>query len=382
FPNTKYGFNNRNFNVATNTWAPFTLIEPTDGQWGVVANGSWTGLVGQVLRREVDLVVAPLVITSERLKVMDFSFPFFHDYSAVLFKMPDPNRSKWRKLAEPFKWQVFVCIIASFLLLTFLLYTLERCNPFYVTQNKKRYSFLDMILYVYGAMLIQGGPNQPKSSSGRFLVAFWWLFSIIVAATYSGNLIAFLTVAKDKPPFETLDELGSQNTYRWGTLGGTSSKGKEVQQLWEGVSEFIKSDPDVLSESTAVHMEKVETGNYAYIADKGMLEIEMAKKCDWVFLKELFFPLQYGVGLPKDSPFYNLFYDEMLRIYETGLLQIWKQRWWPKQGTCKGSLISEVRKIELIDIQSAFYVIALGIAIASTIILGEIIYTRQKKKSE
>lgn len=41
-----------------------------------------------------------------------------------------------------------------------------------------------------------------------------------MAATYSGNLIAFLTVNKDKLPFDTISELVEQTDYIWGTAGG------------------------------------------------------------------------------------------------------------------------------------------------------------------
>ena len=51
----------------------------------------------------------------------------------------------------------------------------------------------------------------------------WWLFCIIVVAIYCGNLIAFLTVTKDKPPFNSLDELMKQKgEFSWGTLGGSA----------------------------------------------------------------------------------------------------------------------------------------------------------------
>ena len=40
-------------------------------------------------------------------------------------------------------------------------------------------------------------------------------------ATYSGNLIAFLTVTKDKLPFTDLSGLVAQDKYEWGTQGGS-----------------------------------------------------------------------------------------------------------------------------------------------------------------
>jgi hypothetical protein len=50
----------------------------------------------------------------------------------------------------------------------------------------------------------------------------WWLTCIITVGTYCGNLIAFLTVTKEKPPFNTLQEMNKlKGTYKWGTIGGT-----------------------------------------------------------------------------------------------------------------------------------------------------------------
>ena len=33
----------------------YTLIKPSDGQWGVLKNGKWTGMIGALQRKEVDI---------------------------------------------------------------------------------------------------------------------------------------------------------------------------------------------------------------------------------------------------------------------------------------------------------------------------------------
>lgn len=68
---------------------------------------------------------------------------------------------------------------------------------------------------------VEGGESVPKSPSGRTLVSAFWLFSIVLVGTYSGNLIAFLTVPLDKPPFNSLDEMIAQSEYKWGTIGAS-----------------------------------------------------------------------------------------------------------------------------------------------------------------
>ena len=45
---------------------------------------------------------------------------------------------------------------------------------------------------------------------------------IVIVATYSGNLIAFLTVSKETLPFSTFEEMAAQDSYKFGYLGGTA----------------------------------------------------------------------------------------------------------------------------------------------------------------
>jgi hypothetical protein len=53
----------------------------------------------------------------------------------------------------------------------------------------------------------------------------------------------------------------------------------------------------------------VKEGKYAYIAEKSLLEIIASKNCELHIAKEEFLPLQYGIGLPNESPFTKIFSD-------------------------------------------------------------------------
>ena len=53
------------------------------------------------------------------------------------------------------------------------------------------------------------------------LVGFYWLFTLICAATYSGNLIATLTVPNLAPAVRDLDHLINGADTGWMTLAGT-----------------------------------------------------------------------------------------------------------------------------------------------------------------
>ncbi|XP_046572348.1 ionotropic receptor 25a-like [Haliotis rubra] len=222
FPNTDFGFNMRKLKVGTNVWHPFVILSdtsssgfgglcfdlleeistllnftfevaiPADKEFGRVLNGSWTGLILELQKRELDLAVAPLSVTVEREAVMDFTFPYYYDQAVGIYTLLCMMEMIWSSL----KSDLTAPIGSSY--------------------------FQESLWYLYGAMLSHGGSQQPRSESGRILVGFWWLFCIVIAASYSGTLIAFLTVNRDILPFSTIADIASQNEYRWGIVGGSS----------------------------------------------------------------------------------------------------------------------------------------------------------------
>ncbi|KAK3755334.1 hypothetical protein RRG08_026064 [Elysia crispata] len=411
FPNIKFGFNERLFVITTTPWKPyvyrhkdengtvsftgfcidmaeelsrtlnFTIryTEPPDGHWGNDdGNGTWNGMVGQVVRQEVDMIVAPIGITEARDGVIDFTSPFFYDDSAVIFKKPDPNKSKWRTYIDIFRIEVLLCAFVALLGSCMIIYLLTRGEVRVYGNNRRLFasSYIGCILYMFGSMLAQGGRNLPYSLAGRLFLSSWWLFCLIMAGTYSGNLIAVLTVTKDKPPFETLKEMASQDDYRFGTLGNSmwselfkTSPRPEFQAIHTKMKYFYRDDPDIYNSNTELHLQKVKRGGYAYIADKGLFSLWLATNCDLILLKEKFFPGKYGIGLPNNSVYTKIFSDQVVKLYESGLLQVWVKKWWPPQTICRGALVTQAKTLSLLDMQSSFYVLAIGVAL-SAIVLG------------
>ena len=74
----------------------------------------------------------------------------------------------------------------------------------------------------------------------------------------------------------------------------------------------------------------------------------------------------------------------MILIHESGLLQVWKRRWWPKSNMCKSGLVTEAKAISIIDVQSAFYVAGGGAVLGFLAFLTEIVVAKirqYRKKS-
>lgn len=48
----------------------------------------WTGMIGELIRHDVDLAIAPLTITSQRESVVDFSKPYMNLGISILISKP------------------------------------------------------------------------------------------------------------------------------------------------------------------------------------------------------------------------------------------------------------------------------------------------------
>lgn len=60
-------------------------------------------------------------------------------------------------------------------------------------------------------LFLTGGGEVPKPISSRILVAAYWIFVVLMLATFTANLSAFLTVERLKSSAQSLEDLAKQS---------------------------------------------------------------------------------------------------------------------------------------------------------------------------
>lgn len=71
---------------------------------------------------------------------------------------------------------------------------------------------------------VQGIDFNPKSCSARILTGAWWFFALIMIASYTANLAAFLTTKRLTSPIEDVEALSKQSEIKYGCLSGGSTQ--------------------------------------------------------------------------------------------------------------------------------------------------------------
>ncbi|XP_067682757.1 glutamate receptor ionotropic, kainate 3-like [Haliotis asinina] len=416
---SEYGFQNRTLIVGTLEWPPFVirrvengsvkfdglciqllqelakqlnfsynLVEPEDREWSRILNGSWTGLVKLLVGGNVDMVVAPFTMTHSRAAVVDFTVPYFYSNLALILGRQDPNTNKWLTLLYLFRYEVLVCILVSLIVSTVILFVMEEVKPVRLQtddrpSDMRRTRYSDIFFYHFGALMANGGAYAPSSGSGRTVFACWWIFAVILASTYRGNLVALLADRREAPPFSSLAEMVQQDTYKWGFVGGSSlvtlfqeSNMSVYHKVWNGVEEMMGKEPDWLSMDGDEHMRRAVERQYVFMGEEATLEMwDDPRRCDLQIVQDNFFFNKHAVGLPKHSTYTQRISKQILRIYESGLLDLWWDRWKPKHQCPAPN--RKAKRVDMLTLLGAFYGAGVGVAMALLVLVCEIFHKRR-----
>ncbi|XP_041987389.1 glutamate receptor 1-like [Aricia agestis] len=203
-----------------------------DGKFGSATTDGWTGMIGEILRKEADITVAPLAITAERERVVDFSEPFLSIKTPMIMtKAPKPRTDSFSFL-RPLSKEIWLCVIFSFFAVSVVLFLVSRFSPHewrsvaisdshldhpisstneIILHNE--FSIWNSFWFSLGSFMQQGSDVVPRSLSGRIVGTVWWFFALILVCSYTANLAAYLIVERISEPAQNLYERQTEEMF-------------------------------------------------------------------------------------------------------------------------------------------------------------------------
>ncbi|XP_053503645.1 glutamate receptor ionotropic, kainate 4-like [Ictalurus furcatus] len=351
----------------------------SDGVYGVPgANGTWTGMVGELIARKADLAVAGLTITAEREKVIDFSKPFMTLGISVMYRVHLGRRPGYFSFLDPFSPGVWLFMLLAYLAVSCVLFLVARLTP-YEWYNPhpclkgrcslliNQYSLGNSFWFPVGGFMQQGSTIAPRALSTRCVSGVWWAFTLIIISSYTANLAAFLTVQRMDVPIESVDDLADQTAIEYGTMHGGStmtffqnSRYQTYQRMWN----FMHSkQPSVFVKSTEEGIARVLNSNYAYLLESTMNEYYRQRNCNLTQIGGLLDTKGYGIGMSLGSVYRDEFDLAILRLQEENRLEILKRKWW-EGGKCPKEEDHRAKGLGMENIGGIFVVLVCGLLIA------------------
>uniref|UniRef100_G1PSR7 Glutamate receptor n=1 Tax=Myotis lucifugus TaxID=59463 RepID=G1PSR7_MYOLU len=361
-----------------------------DGVYGVPeANGTWTGMVGELITRKADLAVAGLTITAEREKVIDFSKPFMTLGISILYRVHMGRKPGYFSFLDPFSPGVWLFMLLAYLAVSCILFLVARLTPYewYSPHACARgrcsllvnqYSLGNSLWFPVGGFMQQGSTIAPRALSTRCVSGVWWAFTLIIISSYTANLAAFLTVQRMDVPIESVDDLADQTTIEYGTIHGGSSmtffqnsRYQTYQRMW---NYMYSKQPSVFVKSTEEGVARVLNSNYAFLLESTMNEYHRQRNCNLTQVGGLLDTKGYGIGMPVGSAFRDEFDLAILQLQENNRLEILKRKWW-EGGKCPKEEDHRARGLGMENIGGIFVVLICGLIVAIFMAMLEFLWT-------
>lgn len=135
-------------------------------------NGTWTGLIGEMLDKNHDLATTDLTITHERQTGVDFTIPFITLGISILHSKPKAAALNLWAFLDPFSLEVWLYTATAFIGVSLLMYIVARISPYEWLNDHpcdeepeeltNTFSIGNCLWFSLGSIMQQGSDLGPK----------------------------------------------------------------------------------------------------------------------------------------------------------------------------------------------------------------------------
>ncbi|CAH0720017.1 unnamed protein product, partial [Brenthis ino] len=347
-------------------------VENTYGDFKPLTNVS-NGMVKKLREDVADFAICDFTITANRQKGIDFSVPFMTVGIGILYKQPSKQPPEMFSFMAVFSKEVWYYMMFVQLGLGVIMIFVGRIshkewqNPVPCIEKPEelsnQFSFANSVWLIIGSVMQQGSEIAPIALAPRMITSVWWFFTMVMVASYTGTLVAFLTVEKNVLPFETVEELQQLKSISYGAKeeGSTISFFKDspaYQTLYNNMVNkkwLVKENNDGVA--------RAENSTYAFFMESASIEYYKERHCDLLQVGGLLDSKSYGIGMKKGSPYKKYIDDAILNLKERGEIQKLKDLWWKEKrggGKCGEKQSEDQKQLGMKNMLGAFVVLGVG----------------------
>uniref|UniRef100_A0A1B0AQH3 Ionotropic glutamate receptor C-terminal domain-containing protein n=1 Tax=Glossina palpalis gambiensis TaxID=67801 RepID=A0A1B0AQH3_9MUSC len=399
----------------------YELISPTKGRFGErdPETGEWDGIVGDLVSGETDFAVTALKMYSEREEVIDFVAPYFEQTGISIVMRKPVRETSLFKFMTVLRLEVWMSIIAALIVTAVMIWLMDKYSPYSSRNNKQAYPYpcreftlRESFWFALTSFTPQGGGEAPKAISGRILVAAYWLFVVLMLATFTANLAAFLTVERMQTPVQSLEQLARQSRinytvveesdthqyfinmkfaedtlYRmWKELALNASRDFHKFRVWDyPIKEqyghillaINSSMPVKNAEDGFRKVNERESADFAFIHDSAEIKYEITRNCNLTEVGEVFAEQPYAVAIQQGSHLADELSYTLLELQKDRYFEELKDKYW-NRSRLNCPLSEDQEGITLESLGGVFIATLFGLGLAMITLVIEVVYYKNK----
>ncbi|XP_071536824.1 glutamate receptor ionotropic, kainate 2-like [Panulirus ornatus] len=368
----------------------FAYRRPSDGSWGVkLDNGTWSGMVGMVVKEEVDIGAGPFVFSTSRAEVVDFTGAILIEYWRLLGARGRSEVEPWGFLL-PFAPLIWVTILVVLVLVPATMFLL---SSYLTNKATHRLHLLEATFAFFRVLLQQDISSLADCWWERLVLGTWMVMTLVLTRSYAGNLMSLLAVRYIPEPFHTLRAVVDDSVVKliWHSNSALRQYFRSVESgIFREVGDLEKKDRivyrtqpefpeaiDTLVRQGDHMLMEVEMGIRVYMAQ----DYTRTGQCSFYMSREKFLYVIFGMIAPKGSPIVPALNKRIMAMTEAGLFLHWVRTDERNSSICyqAPAKITVRTPLALYDISGMFVTLCGGYAISLSIFFLEVLLCNRKR---
>ncbi|CAN7994711.1 unnamed protein product, partial [Ixodes pacificus] len=252
-------------------------------------NGSWTGAVGNVQRREVDMTMAPMIQSYSRMQVGQYGPPIMYVQFGILSGSGVGTSNVFGYILT-FDWKLwlvfYVIKVLSFFIICYQRGKLEKGARWMTHIQALVERMLKRTLNESMCGLCPGSPKDRTQMSSRIVLTAWFMAVLVIANSFAGHLKSSMAIKNEPVQVDSVRDVA----YAKGRLRPivwkgshyeaflSTSRSPELSRVWQMVSQRNGSQfgKDMFRDE---HMIQVLRRQAVLMVDHNSLQWRMAAFC-------------------------------------------------------------------------------------------------------
>nr|CAH0101938.1 unnamed protein product [Daphnia galeata] len=354
-------------------------------------NGSWTGVLGQLVRNEVDMSISFGPLFYSRYLAVDVTVLIIHDEISIMVPYPQPMLSAGAFITGIFSPATYILIMASSVLVPIVLWIIA-------IVGKKGEQDLGIIFTFSTAISLgQGGwlrQNGQYSFPSRLVHGVWLIAILVLTYAFSGVLISAITRPKFELSVRSIQDVANNEDIQPLIINESSTQAEFEESsypIFQKIFSRIEENPNELlvpSSSEFVELLFRESNQVLImsniLADSEIQEdLKINKYCRATLLPKAVKSTANCLYLKKNSPYTSTINRLLLLFRQAGLSEYldssydqYASRCYIDEVTLAGGnrRSSPPSPLSLYNLRGVFYTFGYLFLVCFAVFLGELLW--------
>uniref|UniRef100_T1JIF5 Ionotropic glutamate receptor C-terminal domain-containing protein n=1 Tax=Strigamia maritima TaxID=126957 RepID=T1JIF5_STRMM len=308
---TPVGISTFNF-LPMSTLTSLSKIKCNDSQFGAFINGSWTGMIGDVIKGAADIALGRVMMRNLS-DYVNFSPELYPIQFDVIHRKLEQHGWDYRFYLQPLHVEIWLCVFAISLIVILVKILVNNV----VSKNNLACCVLNFFndLLLCWPIVLQDTFKNFSLKSMKFVFGIYVTFSMLLLMSYTSILTSYLATTDVMIPFSSLEEMLEKTNFLPVIL-----KGAKFEVLFQNPP--YENKRVIRADSIIQAVDLISNGKMAFLGPMMPVQLLIRGNCSFDVAPERISRDSVTIAYSKNFAYVDYFNFKILLLKQCGISSV------------------------------------------------------------